>query len=78
LLKASADAGLGKILVVANGVAILLVFLVMVAAGAFGAFFYGIPIVIAANVYALAGWRWIVRPDRSTAMPECGPAVSSR
>lgn len=56
--------GLGKLIFVANGVAIILVAFLAMVAGWFGVFFFGIPVALAANVFAIAGWLLIMRPLR--------------
>ena len=62
--KEDAGFGLSKVLLVSNGIAITIVFALGGMAGWFGAIFFGIPTVLAANVFATTGWILILRPYR--------------
>lgn len=57
--------GLIRILGIANVVAILLAVLLFVLGGAFGVIFFGLPLIAAANAFAILGWFMIVKPHRS-------------
>ena len=59
------NVGLIRILGLANVVAILLSVLLFVLGGAFGVIFFGLPLIAAANAFAILGWFMIVKPHRS-------------
>ncbi|WP_095010912.1 hypothetical protein [Tsuneonella mangrovi] len=50
------------LLLLANFIAALLIFIIVGMSGAFGAVFLGVPILFAANVFAIAGWFMVFRP----------------
>ena len=58
--------GLIGILGIANMVAILLALLLIIFAGAFGVIFFGLPLIAAANAFAILGWFVIVKPHRAS------------
>lgn len=65
LLQNNHQYGLWTLVLIANLAALALAFLAGSAAGIFGLVFYGLPIFIAANVFAVAGWFIVVKPVRA-------------
>ncbi len=55
----------GSLLIIANLIAVALVALLAILAGAFGATFFGIPTNLAANAFAIAGWFIVLKPARA-------------
>ena len=53
---------LSRLLTIANGAGMALVFLSFLLGHVFGAFLYGLPSLIAANAFAIFGWLLIVKP----------------
>ena len=62
VLRQSSKLNLPKLLLIANGAGIALVFLAFLFGHVFGAFFFGLPSLLAANAFAIFGWLLIVRP----------------
>ncbi len=65
LLHNNHQFGLWTLVLIGNLTAIALAFLAGTAVGMFGLVFYGLPIIIAGNVFAVAGWFIIVKPMRA-------------
>ncbi len=65
LLNSNQQCGVWTLVVIGNLAAIALALLAGSAAGIFGLVFYGIPILIAANVFAVAGWFIVMKPTRA-------------
>jgi hypothetical protein len=65
LLKADQQFGIRTLVLIANVAAVIVASLAGAAAGVFGLVFFGLPILIAANVFAVAGWLFIVKPTRA-------------
>ena len=64
LIKSEQSFDRMHLILVANGTATMIATLLGVLDGWFGAFFLGLPTFLAANVYAIAGWRLILRSYR--------------
>ena len=55
---------MSNVFVAANLGGVMLLLVTALLGETFGALFYGLPCVIAANIYALLGWFWILKPMR--------------
>ncbi|BDI61147.1 hypothetical protein [Qipengyuania nanhaisediminis] len=55
---------IGAVLMAANLARVMMILVTSLLWGQFGALFYGVPSWIAANVFALLGWLWILKPMR--------------
>ncbi|WP_372520078.1 hypothetical protein [Qipengyuania sp.] len=62
IIKRDPDFSFGDLMLVANGAAIILATLLGLFSGWFAVIFFGIPTILAANVYAILGWRKILGP----------------
>ena len=65
MVRGSPDVGLWHLAGLANLFALGLVFVLFVTGGAFGVVFLGIPVLLAANAYAIAGWFLVIKPERA-------------
>jgi hypothetical protein len=63
VLRQSSNLHFRKLLMIANGAGMALVFVSFLFGHVFGAFFYGLPSILAANAFAILGWLLIVRPS---------------
>jgi hypothetical protein len=63
---ARGDLRLAKLVVIANVFGMAFVALVTAQGDFFVTLFYGIPILLAANTFAVVGWRLIIRPTYQT------------
>lgn len=64
LIRSDRNFGKAELILTANGVAIVFAAILALSDGWFGAFLFGLPITVAANVYAIAGWRYILQDLR--------------
>ena len=64
LIKDDQSFDRSHLLLVANGAALVITTILGILSGWFGAFFLGLPTFLAANVYAIAGWRMVLRNYR--------------
>lgn len=64
LTRSDQNFGRAEVFLTANGAAIVIATILAIFAGWFGAFFLGLPVFLAANVYAIAGWLFILRDYR--------------
>ncbi len=56
-----------RILLLANVTASVIVLALTAIGGLFVTIFYGVPILIAANAFAIAGWFIVIKPARARA-----------
>ncbi len=52
------------VFMIANMAGVMLLLVTMVLGQVFGGFVFGVPSLIGANVYAVLGWFWILKPQR--------------
>jgi len=57
------ELNLQKLLLFANSIGAALAIVVTLVGGGFAAFFYGLPILISANAFAIFGWHLIIKPS---------------
>ena len=62
--KSDREFGFGKLALVANGVAIILIALLAAWSGWFGVVFFGLPSLLAANAFMVFGWFLVLKPYR--------------
>ena len=63
-LRDNPDFGMGSVIIIANAIAVIGLLLLIMIGGAFAAVFLGIPVIIAANAFALVGWFLVFKPYR--------------
>lgn len=54
----------GTVFMIANMAGVMLLLVTILLGQVFGGFVFGVPSLIAANVYAVLGWFWILKPQR--------------
>ncbi|HQV02727.1 MULTISPECIES: hypothetical protein [unclassified Novosphingobium] len=59
------DFGLWHLAGLANAIALCVGLVLFTGGGAFGVIFLGIPILLAANAFAIAGWFLVFKPERA-------------
>ena len=64
LVRSDTNFGRAALFLTANGAAVVIAAILALFQGWFGAFFFGLQVIVAANVYAIAGWRYILRDLR--------------
>jgi len=60
----SREIGLSKLLVTSNAIAIFLGIILFVLGGNYNVLFFGFPIFLAANTFAIVGWFLVVKPQQ--------------
>jgi hypothetical protein len=63
MARNSDNFGLWYLVGLANAIALCFVLVLFLTAHAFGVIFLGIPILLAANAYAVAGWFFVFKPE---------------
>ncbi len=66
-LRKDEQISMRKLWFLANAIASIIVFALTGIGGLFVTIFYGIPIFIAANAFAIAGWFIVIKPARARA-----------
>ena len=62
VFRQTSHLSLPRLLMIANGAGLTLVFVSFLLGHVFGAFFYGLPSLLAANGFAIFGWFLVVKP----------------
>ena len=63
MARNSPDFGLWHLVGLANAIVLCLVIVLFSAGGAFGVIFFGIPMLMAANAFAIMGWFLVFKPE---------------
>jgi hypothetical protein len=67
LVRGLQDFGLWQLAGLANAIALVVVLVLFIGSGAFGVIFLGIPVLMAANAYAIGGWFLVFKSERAGA-----------